>query len=395
MGGPGRPFAVARWRAGLLLIAALALTVIVGCGSDRPMEADDEAALTPAQQTLAAGCPPCEVELETRLVITDSAGQGFFDSDAPIVQRDRSGRYYAAPWQSAELLVFDSTGVQVDLIGRRGQGPGEFEWVIPPTVGLADSLLVWDAALRRTAVYSPSLEFERDYRFPFPPVFVFDDGSILVNENIPDPDHIGYPLHVLAPDGEILRSFGQDPPEFRADQAAQYSRALAVTGEGQLWTSPNARLELELWDPWTGEQLRELPTEWPEFRIDESGGREADPRRYEPSTRVTGLIHEPEGVLWVLLRHAAPDWEPTYGPDEPIPREGLSLEERERFYQWAVLAADDASGEILGEGRFPYPIRMLPGSGFFMSVARVVGEHVEVEIWEPVLVPPDGSVAEP
>ena len=384
-----------RWRVGPLLTVVLALGVIAGCGSDGAVDTDDAPALTPAQQTIAAGCPPCEVQLETRVVITDSAGQGFIDSPTPIAQRDRAGRYYAAPQQSAELLVFDSTGVQVDLIGRRGQGPGEFEWIIPPAVGSGDSLLVWDGVLRRTAVYSPTLEFVRDYRFPFPPVYVFEDGSILVNQNIPDPDHIGYPLHVLAPDGEILRSFGQDPPEFRADRAAAYSRALAVTGEGQIWTSPGQWLELELWDPWTGERIRELSTEWPEFRIDESGGREADPRRYRPSTRVGGLLHEPEGVLWVVLRAAAPDWEADYGPDEPIPRRGITSDERERFYEWIVLAVDDASGEVLGEARFPHSLRVPPASDFFMSDGRVVGEHVEVEIWEPVLVPPDGSVAEP
>ena len=394
MGGSGRLLVVARWRAGPLLVAALGLSVLAGCGSDGAVDTDDAPALTPAQQTIAAGCPPCEVELETRLVITDSAGQGFLHSPVPVVRNDHSGRYYAAPQQSAELLVFDSTGVQVDLIGRRGQGPGEFEWVIPPAVKPGDSLVVFDGVQRKAVIYSPSLEFVREHRFPFPPVYVFEDGSILVNENIPDPDHIGYPLHVLAPDGEILRSFGQDPPEFRADQAAEYSRALAVTGEGQLWTSPKARLELELWDPWTGERIRELSTEWPEFRIDESGGREADPRRYEPSTLVAGLIHEPEGVLWVLLRHAAPDWEPDYGPDEPVPRRGLTLEEWERFYDRVVLAVDDASGEILGEGRFPYSIRVPPGSDFFKSGGRVVGEHVEVEIWDPVLVPPDGSETE-
>jgi hypothetical protein len=395
MGGSGWPFLASRWRAGPLLVAALALSVVAGCGSDDAVDADDGSDLTPAQQTIAAGCPPCEVELEPRVVITDSAGQGFIHSSIPMVRRDRTGRYYAAPQLSAELLVFDSSGVQVDLIGRGGQGPGEFEWVIPPTVGPGDSLLVWDGLLRRTAVYSPSLEFVRDYRFPFSPVYVFEDGSILVNRNIPDPDHIGYPLHLLAPDGEILRSFGQDPPEFRADRAAAYHRALAVTGEGQIWTSPSHRLEPELWDPWTGERIHELPTEWSEFTIDESGGQEADPRRYRPSTRVTGLIHEPEGVLWVLLRDAAPDWEADYGPDEPIPRRGLSLEEYERLYDWVVLAVDDTSGAILGEARFPHMVRGLSGSDFFKSGGRVVGEHVEVEIWEPLLVPPDGSVAEP
>ena len=395
MGGSGWPFRVSRWRAGPLLVAALVLSAVAGCGSDGAVDADDQPDLTPAQQTIAAGCPPCEVQLETRVVITDSAGQGSFRSPTPVVRRDRTGRYYAAPQISAELLVFDSTGMQVDWIGRRGQGPGEFELITPAVVGPGDSLLVWDGRLQRTAVYSPSLEFVRDYRFPFPPMYAFEDGSILVNENIPDPDHIGYPLHVLTPDGEFLRSFGQDPPEFRADRGATHHRALAVTGEGQMWTSPGHRLEVELWDPRTGERIRELPTEWPEFRMDESGGREVDPRRYRPSTLVTGLIHEPEGVLWVVLRAAAPDWEADYGPDESIPRRGITSDERERFYEWVVLAVDDVSGEILGEARFPHSLRVLAPSDFLMSDARVVGEHVEVEIWEPVLVPPDGSVVEP
>ena len=376
-----------RTRGGMALaIASGVSAALAGCGPDTTVD-DDAPALTPAQKTVAAGCPPCEAELETRAVLTDSAGEGFFHSTRPIARRDGMGRYHAATIQSSHLLVFDSTGVQVDLLGRRGEGPGEFQWAIPPARGPGDSLLAWDVLQRRTAVFSPSLEFVRDYRFPFPPMHVFNDGSILVNQQIPDPDYIGYPLHVVSPEGDILRSFGQDPPEFRLDRADRYYRALAFTDDGRVWTSPTRRLELEFWDPATGERLRELPTEWPDFRVDDRWGQEGGVRRNEPPTVLEGMIHHPQGVLWILLRHAAPDWEPI-GGDAPLPE--LRLDESERFYQWVVLAVDEASGEILGEGRFGHRVTGVPGADFFVSGEQVVADHVEVEIWEPVLMPPGG-----
>jgi len=55
---------------------------------------------------------------------------------------------------SRELRFFDSEGRLLDRVGRKGEGPGEFDDpVLVPTVG-SDSLLLWDTGLIRFQVFS-------------------------------------------------------------------------------------------------------------------------------------------------------------------------------------------------------------------------------------------------
>lgn len=50
--------------------------------------------------------------------------------------------------QDRRLRLYDSTGAPVATIGRRGEGPGEFQHV-GPVFWVADTLVVWDAELNR------------------------------------------------------------------------------------------------------------------------------------------------------------------------------------------------------------------------------------------------------
>jgi hypothetical protein len=62
------------------------------------------------------------------------------------------------------VVFVDSTGRTMSVVGRRGEGPGEFQF--PSSVGRcqADSLYVWDRGLARVSIFSPTGSYVRELR---------------------------------------------------------------------------------------------------------------------------------------------------------------------------------------------------------------------------------------
>lgn len=58
------------------------------------------------------------------------------------------GHIYVADRQTSNIRVFDPSGTYVRTLGRRGEGPGEFERIETMAFDASDYLLVWDASLR-------------------------------------------------------------------------------------------------------------------------------------------------------------------------------------------------------------------------------------------------------
>lgn len=115
---------------------------------------------------------------------------------------DHEGSLYLADPSLATILHFDSMGTFLNAIGRRGEGPGEFQSVL--LVGLyRDSLWAMDPAQIRLTLMplrgrgattvpffsaAPLLEAPaRAQSRGGMPAAVLSDGSLLVQENVRDP----------------------------------------------------------------------------------------------------------------------------------------------------------------------------------------------------------------
>jgi hypothetical protein len=64
------------------------------------------------------------------------------------------------------MLVDPATGRVRAAAGRAGEGPGEYRGINPPVPGPDGSLLVVDSRLRRAAILSSRLEFQRSVGLP-------------------------------------------------------------------------------------------------------------------------------------------------------------------------------------------------------------------------------------
>jgi hypothetical protein len=76
------------------------------------------------------------------------------------------GRLVIANSGSSELRYFDSAGEYLTAVGRRGAGPGEFTGDLSLLPYYGDSLLVWDARLRRFSLFDSDGAFARTLSLP-------------------------------------------------------------------------------------------------------------------------------------------------------------------------------------------------------------------------------------
>ena len=84
-----------------------------------------------------------------------AAGQHMFGAISGIAV-DRQGRIYASDLQQTHVVVFSPTGSLVATIGRKGQGPGEFEGPSGPALAPDGALYVRDIARVSRFVVDPA-----------------------------------------------------------------------------------------------------------------------------------------------------------------------------------------------------------------------------------------------
>ena len=71
----------------------------------------------------------------------------FFESPFYITS-DATGNIYICDYRANNIKKFDASGKFIRIIGREGQGPGEFSWPFQATCA-KDRLIVWDMRNRR------------------------------------------------------------------------------------------------------------------------------------------------------------------------------------------------------------------------------------------------------
>ena len=199
---------------------------------------------------LASACATC-IELSPMVILGTDKGEGFLEDNGAFgrVVRDREGRYWVA--QKNAVKVYATNGDFVATVGRRGQGPLEFEFTEPIRVDSLGMVHVIDLRLGRETIVRPDFTRLSDHKV----VGQFDEIAALpgpgngyvIAKWIATPDRLGLPLHFVS-GTEIFRSFGLTP---RADtsavtQAKSYRR-IAVTPDGYVLSSMIDEYLVEAW----------------------------------------------------------------------------------------------------------------------------------------------------
>lgn len=134
-----------------LLVAPLLMVLAFACGgSERDPEQPEASASIAPRWTL----DPLWTSSDTLLL-----------SGVSRLAADSRDRLYAYD-RDIGLVLLSSEGAAIGRLGRKGEGPGEYQWVTHLQVIAGDTLLVWDPRLGRLSVFEPeSGRFVHDRSF--------------------------------------------------------------------------------------------------------------------------------------------------------------------------------------------------------------------------------------
>ncbi len=257
------------------------------------------------------------------------------------------GRAYVGTQTTTHaVMILDSAGTLLGTLGRPGSGPGEF--TVPRfIVQKADSIAVSDLT-GRMALFDPEGRFVRQltYSTPHANQALFLRGDTLVAAaDIASRDRSGLPLHLFAPNGDIVRSFGSEDrsvdPEFQRSRM----RFLTAESDSSFWVARPDRYVLELWSSGGVSQRRfELTRDWWVPMV-----RDLAPYWKElPPSHVKSVHRElPAGNLLVLIYRARPNWKPSIESPASAADRPMQLTDFLQNIEQLVEVVDPQSGDLV------------------------------------------------
>ena len=220
----------------------------------------------------------------------------------------------AVLFNDGRLHWYDRAGRLEKSIGRQGQGPGEFQGAQALRFLRSGDLEVYDSRNMQKTVIGPApdLAVKQVTRLRTPvamsSTLFLPDGRIVTNGDFAAPPHTGLPIHMLATDGAIARSFGKLPPERRTDVAFPLMRSLSWAGGdfASVWSAHLRRYRIERWDL-AGNLLNTIERGVSWFAPWELDGPITPQSPMPPHVRAVQEIAP--GRLAVLLAVAPPGWQ--------------------------------------------------------------------------------------
>ena len=221
------------------LVLAPTTVLLTACGTDAaPSDATPDTVIetigdTTVVRTISGSVWGTEAALVPEMTIgrMDGPEEYLFGSIRSIAVGD-DGTVYVLDLQAQHVRVFDSLGVYVETLGRRGEGPGEFTEAEAVAALPGGRLAVRDPENQRVTVFGPGRGEIAEWRYTgtvssFLPLYVDTRGRIhLVAGDLSRLDELGTEIIVLAPDGTHLDTL----PEPSSDYEAPFVRAEAPGG---------------------------------------------------------------------------------------------------------------------------------------------------------------------
>ncbi|HEU0076076.1 MAG TPA: hypothetical protein VFQ76_00405 [Longimicrobiaceae bacterium] len=278
-----------------------------------------------------------------------------------MVAVDRQGNYYVAPtYNTGEIARFDSRGRYTGKFGREGRGPGEFGPLISRIrVGPGDSVHVFEG--NRHTVLAPGLRSVASVRMlPVMPhdIDFFSDGRMVVQSLVAGSGGIGQPLHVVGPDGQVVRSFG-GTHRWNPKKIYQRFRALAPGSHDQMWSAHAGEYRIDLWGPDGATRLSLARSAgW----FSPWGDRVESYEEAVRHPRIVDVAEDGRGRLWVNISVPDPDWRPgDRGRETPVEEVAPDSEQ-----DTIIEVLDPVRRRLIARARFDESFNNFVGNGPFI-----------------------------
>jgi hypothetical protein len=304
-------------------------------------------------------CVGCRIVLQPLARFGDDIGPGFLPGAPRSIARDRQGRWWVTVHDNDQMVrVYSREGAGGREIGRQGDGPAEYR--SPQFVRRArgDSLYVFDKGALRLSVLTAAGTFARRAPGALPismqDVIVLDDGSFVLNADLPTRKTAGLPLHHYDRNGQLLRSFGTDEAVYKQGAPQLVDRVLSRAQNGRFWSVLPTRYLIERWTP-AGMRELELTraAEWfePHWRprVREQGR--------PPAHRVVSVHEARDGMLWVSIQVPDARWRESLAPPRMVMGQMRQLvSDGSKATDTILEIIDPQTGKLLVSQRFDEPI---------------------------------------
>ena len=140
-----------------LLRSLFLCVVITGCSAEGP------------PREASGPCPSgdCRIELEHIARITDADHPGILPTPLVWLQETEAGTFVSASLDMTQIAEFSVDGRLVGVIGRSGQGPGEFLRLRTLVPGPGDTLFAPDMGQGRITMLGPTANWQEHFRCLF------------------------------------------------------------------------------------------------------------------------------------------------------------------------------------------------------------------------------------
>ena len=346
----------------------------------------------------APACATCSLVVSAVVELGDREGPGIVAQlNAPyalarVVRSDDGDYYVPAHLGDGRLLRFSSEGVFRDAIGRRGEGPGEYDLPVL-VVGSADDLTILDPLTARlTTIRGGEVA---TWRLPLrlDALDVFPDGRHVYNALSFESESNWHPIHVYDPASRrITSSLGDEGARAaRMDPGIpELRRRVAAAADGNIWAARSNRYRIDKWSP-DGDHILRIERDAPWFRPwEEWPGVDYEVR---PPAAVVGVRDWGGGLLMVVVRLADANWRPILPTLEVLPgHETIPASRNEELYDTVIEVLDTRSGTVLARTRVDERVVGLVGRDGFCSYAEHsdLGEPKYV-VWSVTLSGPGGG----
>lgn len=197
-----------------------------------------------------SACATC-IELSPMVTLGTDKGAGGLEDNGTLssVVRDREGRYWVG--QKTAIKVYAPSGDFVTTVGRRGEGPLEFDFAEPIWVDSSGMVHVLDIRQGRETIVRPDFTMDSDHKVegqfdqiaPLPG----DGNQYVIAKWIATPGGRAMPLQVVS-GMDVVRSFGLAPgADTSAVKPVGSPRRIAVTPDGYVLSSMVDEYIVEAW----------------------------------------------------------------------------------------------------------------------------------------------------
>jgi len=151
--------------------------------------------------------------LSTEGLISD----GLYNEYPYDISQENHGNIYIADKDSSRIFIFENNGAYRTLFGKRGNGPGD---LIRPLKVLPckDYINIYDSGNSRISTFNKDGIFQSSFRIYnfYCDIAISKKGEYFAIPAIVQPEYQKGLIHRLSSSGELIKSFGQIPPDINA-----------------------------------------------------------------------------------------------------------------------------------------------------------------------------------